>query len=201
MIVRAQSNYRGLAGTGEQATMAGVKAAGTIVSGAAASGAAWATAAIPIIGPIVAGVTIGLSLLFARKGPQQKRATTAIVNDVEPHLQANLRGYFDGPRTQSSQQQAIQNFYAGWQYVLDQCGAAAMGEPGQRCISERAESSTTPYNWFHLYLDPIRYDTDVKADPDPLTAAVEGFLPATGASSDLSGLLIPAALILAAAFL
>jgi len=118
-----------------------------------------------IVGPIIAGVTMGLMLLFSRKGPKQKVATTKIVNDVEPLLRQNVDAYLAGDRTPLSQTQALANFDAGWQYVLDNCGATVMGDPGQRCISERMEGATPHWdacpvegcrNWFQMYRDPIR---------------------------------------------
>lgn len=121
-------------------------------------GSQWATAAIPIVGPIIAGVTIALAMWMARKGPKQKVATTKVVNDIEPLLADNVQGYLNGARTRAAYEQAIQNFQAGWQYVLDNCGQPTQGEPGRRCIAERQEGATPPWgqNWFQLYLDPIR---------------------------------------------
>lgn len=155
------------------------------------SAAMWGGLAIPIIGAAVVGATIALTLLFNRKGPKQKRATTAIAEDVEPILEENLQGYLSGPRTRSSQQQAIQNFYAGWNYLVDQCGIPEMGTPGQNCINERKEGARPQWdacapncpNWFELYLDPIRNDTEVRPDPpvDQETLDIFGIdLPATG---------------------
>lgn len=143
--------------------MAAPAIAGATISGASAMGAGWATAAIPIIGPVVAGVTIGLSLLFARKGPKQKRATTEIVNAVEPLLQENLQGYLSGPRTRSSQEQALANFDAGWAYVVEHCQIPEMGNPGQACVADRQPGGQ--WNWFAYYRDPISNDPDVKPDP------------------------------------
>ena len=88
--------------TGQQAVMSMPQIAGATLTTASAMGASWATAAIPIVGPIIAGVTVGLSFLFARKGPKQKVATTEIVDKVEPLLVQNLEGYLSGPRTVSS---------------------------------------------------------------------------------------------------
>lgn len=137
--------------------------AGATIGGFAASGATWATAAIPIVGPIIAGVTIGLMALMSRKGPKQKVATTQIVNDVEPYMVDNLNGYLNGPRTREAYLQALSNFEAGWQYIVENCGDPVMGEPGQRCINERREGARPQWdacapncpNWFELYRDPI----------------------------------------------
>lgn len=145
---------------------------GAVVGSAAAMGAAWATAAIPIVGPGVAAVTIAIMLILGRKGPKQKTATTAIVNDIEPQLAANVQAYLDGPRTAESQAQAIENFKAGWQAVLDNCGDPSMGKPGQNCIAERQEGARPQWdgcrdepggckNWFELYLYPIQQNPPV----------------------------------------
>jgi hypothetical protein len=102
-------------------------------------------------------------LIFSRKGPKQKVATTKIVDAVEPHLQDNLRGYLEGPRTRTSQAQALENFKAGWQYVVERCGIPEMGDPGQRCISDRQHGGK--WDWWSYYYDPIANDPRVKEDP------------------------------------
>lgn len=152
-------------------------AASAITSGSSlASGATWLAAAGGPIGLAVAGVTIGLTALFSRKKPGQKRATTEIVDSVEPLLIENLNGYLAGPRTISSQRQAVANFEAGWQYVADSCGQPDMGTPGQWCIGDRQRGGK--WDWFRRYLDPILDDPDVIADPPPgMTASVN---PQTG---------------------
>ncbi|MBK7927073.1 MAG: hypothetical protein IPJ98_06100 [Bryobacterales bacterium] len=159
-------------------------AGGILTAGGTSSIAAttWGTLAIPVIGAAVAGVTIGLTLLFARKGPKQKVATTKIVDQVEPLLEENLQGYLNGPRTRTAQEQAMQNFLAGWQFVVDHCNIPEMGDPGQRCVSERTRGGK--WDWFALYYDPIANDAGVKADPgltDQVSALFGG-----GASSLLS---------------
>jgi hypothetical protein len=146
-------------------------------------GAVWATTAIPIVGPIIAGVTIALMAIFSRKGPKQKVATTEIVNKVEPELQKNLAGYMSGPRTRSSQAQALENFKAGWAYVVEYCDTPAMGNPGKACVNDRNRGGQ--WDWWSYYYDPIANDPDVKPDPviDPITGqAVTGAVldPVTG---------------------
>lgn len=146
------------------------------------------TAWIPVIGGVVAGVTLAIGLLAARKGPKQKRATTAIVNEIEPQLQANRDGYFAGPRTVSSRQQALNNFDAGWAYIVDQCGIDQMGTPGNWCIEDRmpvgqiqpAHGGRGPWvgngkwNWFAYYRDPIEQDIPVPDPVDPVTNILSG---------------------------
>lgn len=139
-------------------------AGGILTAGGSSSiAAAWGTLAIPVIGAAVAGVTIGLMLLYSRKGPKQKVATTKIVDQVEPLLEENLQGYLNGPRTRSAQEQAMQNFLAGWQFVVDHCDIPEMGDPGQRCVSERTRGGR--WDWYALYHDPIANDPGVKEDP------------------------------------
>jgi hypothetical protein len=162
-------HFSGLGSTG--ATQAGVTAATTISSAAIASGssigssATWLAAAGGPIGAAVAGATIALVYLFNRKRPARKVATTQIVDEVEPLLQQSLAGYLAGPRTQSSQAQALANFDAGWQFVVDNCGIPDMGEPGKWCVNDRKRGGK--WDWFARYRDPIANDTAVVPDPPP----------------------------------
>ena len=162
-------------------------------------------AAIPIIGPAIAGVTIGLSLLFNRKGPQQKVATTEIVNAVEPLLQKNLQGYLDGPRTRSAQKQALENFDAAWTWVQQHCAIPVMGDPGQWCVQDRQagackwrDAAGACWNWFSGYRDPIANDPQVKDDSAGVVASdlVSSVSQAVG-SAGVGWLLIPAAMLAA----
>ena len=166
-----QSYLNGMGDT-QQIVMSAPMIAGATIGAASALGAGWATAAIPIVGPIIAGVTLGLTALFSRKGPKQRVATTEIVNKVEPLLKQNLDGYFSGPRTYSSQAQALANFDAGWQFVVDNCGIPEMGNPGQACINDRKagacvwkDAQGVCWNWSSGYRDPIANDPEVRPDP------------------------------------
>jgi hypothetical protein len=139
--------------------------------------------------------------LFNRKGPKQKVATTEIVNKAEPLLQENLVGYMAGPRTQSSQAQAMENFKAGWQYVVDNCNVPVMGNPGQECVRDRQRGGE--WDWFSYYYDPIANDTGVIADPpvgSTVTRAADGTVtvtPPPGALDQLTaGMGIPVPLLL-----
>lgn len=206
---------------GQQLVMTAPSIAGGILTAGGSTSiaaTAWGTMAIPIIGAAVAGVTIGLMLLYARKGPKQKVATTKIVDQVEPQLQDNLRGYLEGPRTVESYEQALANFAAGWGWVVEHCGAAVMDEPGQRCINERKEGGSAPWcptttgcDWFTLYRDPIL------ANPPVARASATGggnllqdatgldfssiFGPGDGGSGSLLPLLLGGGLIAAAVLL
>lgn len=165
-VRRQPLNGIGLGNTTQQIVLSAPQIAGGVLTaggtGSIAAGL-WGAAAVPIIGGIVVGATLALSALFARRGPRQKVATTQVVDAVEPHLRDNIDGYFAGPRTVSSQRQALANFDAGWQYVLENCGQAAMGDPGRRCVEERQPGGQ--WDWFALYRDPIANDSAVTADP------------------------------------
>jgi hypothetical protein len=184
-------------------TAPGIVGATTAAGGGTIGTALLGSLAVPVIGAAVAGVTIALYLIFARKGPKQKTATTNIVDQVEPALRENVQGYLAGPRTVSSQRQAIANFEAGWAYVVEYCDTPAMGEPGKRCVNERKEGARPSWgqNWFEMYLDPIRNDTQVKPDnymdlvqvTDPVTGTVTyqmGGGPASSVFGDGNGVLL-----------
>lgn len=141
---------------------------GQVATAAVAATAAATTAAIavPIIGAAVLGVTLMLNSIAKRNA--QKSLATRIVNEVEPQLDTNVRAYFEGPRTQSSQQQAIANFWQGWSLVEQGCSDPQLGSAGRRCISERERGGVAPWcptgtgcDWFTLYLDPIEQDAAV----------------------------------------
>lgn len=140
-------------------------AAGTVVGGSSIGASIFGAAAVPIIGIAVVGVTIALMLIFSRKGPKQKTESTHIVEALIAQLQDNLAAYMSGPRTQSSQQQALNNFDAGWTWLVsDQgCGNPELGDPGHRCISERQRGGI--YDMWKDLRDPIANDPQVKPDP------------------------------------
>lgn len=145
-----------------------------------------ASLAVPVIGAVVAGVVLALTLLYNRKGPKQRVATTEIVNKVEPLLQENLAGYMAGPRTVSSRAQALENFKAGWAYVVEYCDTPAMGAPGQACVQDRQPGGQ--WDWKSYYSDPIANDTGVVADPLPgetVTRNADGTVTVTPPGGDM----------------
>ena len=182
---------------GQQVVMAAPQIAGSVGT-MAVSGTAWAAAAIPIIGAAVAGVTMWLTSIFRRGA--QKEAATRIVDEIEVKLKENLQGYLSLPvRYQSAQAQALANFDAAWQAVVENCSNPQLGSAGQRCIQERQRGGSAPWcptgtgcDWFALYRDPIANDPNVRPDPvfdpqgrmiDPLTGqnavTVDGILSGT----------------------
>jgi hypothetical protein len=176
------SGGMGSLASGSQIAMSTVSTAGSILGGTAPLWTA-ATWAVPVIGAAVTGVTLALTALFSRKGPKQKTAATQFAEDVIKVLQDNLAAYKAGPRTVSSQAQALANFDAGWTYLTstDACGNSALGQWGVRCIFERQRAGTCTqaqaeaadkdlsqcgeWDMFADLRDPIANDTGVVADP------------------------------------
>jgi hypothetical protein len=155
-------------GSAASATTQAVAAGGTVATIGAQSGWWLSASAVPVIGAAVAGVTLGLQLLFNRKGPKQKRITTEIVNELEPHLKANLDAYFAGPRTRASQAAAVKNFDDAWAWLTSAqaCGNPDLGNPGKACIADRARGGK--WDWFAYYRDPIANDPQVQDDSGPI---------------------------------
>jgi hypothetical protein len=149
------------AGTG------GVLTATTISAGGSAAGSSWMAAFGGPIGLSVMGATIALQQLWGwkKRRAARKIATTEVVNSVEPVLKQNLNGYFTGPRTISSQRQAVENFQAAWDFVVSSCDHPDMGTPGKWCVEDRQRGGE--WDWFARYLDPIANDPDVVPDPAP----------------------------------
>jgi len=174
---------------GSNVTTAAIGTAGEITSGvlAATSTATWA---IPLVGAAVAGVTFWLSSIFRRNA--QKTAATRVVEQIEPKLIENIRGYFSGPRTKASQAQALANFDAAWEALKQACMNSQLGDAGQRCIADRdrgschyrakctrydhgicieygsVDPSGDCWNWFVGYRDPIANDPVPNMKPDPV---------------------------------
>lgn len=150
-------------GTAER-VQAAISAAGTTtVAMGTAAGAGW----VPIVGPIIAGVSLGLAAIFNRKGPKQKIASTKIADEIEQLLKENLEGYLASERTRTIQAYALKNFDDAWEFLSGPqgCGNPDLGEPGRRCISERQRGGFAPWcptgtgcDWFALYRDPIAND-------------------------------------------
>jgi hypothetical protein len=165
--------------SGQSIAISSTQIAGGVATAAAIHGAATGALflgmtpalAVPIIGAAVVGVTIAISLLWSMHHDPRKNATTDIVNQVAPQLQTNLDAYMNGPRTVSSQAQALANFDAGWNLVLQNCGQAQFGQnpgdPGYNCVHDREAGGKWP--WPTYYRDPIVNDPNVKPDPASVT--------------------------------
>jgi len=220
---------RGSRGIGDAASEAaqavslgGSLANGTIGTIAAASGfttisASTAALATGLIGVGVAAVMVAIALIKSSGCGQTCIIASNDANKIEPLLEANLDGYFQGPRTTASQDQALANFDQIWNALFQACSNAALGNAGKRCISDRQSGSCKwkqtqegynkhPYpgvpkpgecwDWFAGYRAPIANDT-------PTAAASLSDLGIPALSSLFSGgfslstLIVPAALLLA----
>lgn len=164
-------------GDSESAIMAGVSTVGGGIMSILPA------AAVPVVGPIIVGVTLALQMLLSRKGPKQKVATTEIVNAVEPELKRNMEAYLALPvRYKAAQALALANFDAGWAYVVSHCNIPEMGNPGIECTKDRQRGGQ--WDWFSYYRDPIADDPGVIANPvvSPLDIAGTGSINISGFS-------------------
>lgn len=150
-----------------------VNVTATAGASAAVATGAISTAWVPVIGPALAAVTIGLTALFNRKSGRQKVAATEIVDQLEPFMRQNLAAYREGPRTRADQAQALKNFddAFAWLQSAEACGNKELADAGKRCISERSPGGK--WDWHAYYRDPIANDPDVR--PDALTSAAQFF--------------------------
>lgn len=184
-------------------------------------------AAVPFIGPAIAGVTLAIGLLVKNSGCGQTCVITSQwANQAEPLLAQNIREYFKvpAPRAQSLQKTALDNFDRIWDTLVKQCSQPGTGNAGVRCISDRQanactwhQTSDSPllqypgepqpgecWNWWSGYRDPIANDPDVVPDGALLAASASDVT--STVASDLSGggsnllLFGAAALVLAGVF-
>lgn len=168
--------------------------AATAAASAAAATGIISTAWIPVIGPAVAAVTLGISAIINRKSGRQKVAATQIVDELEPMLQRNVEAYFEGPRTRTSQAVALKNFDDAWAWLTSSagCGNPELDKAGRACITDRSPGGR--WDWFSYYRDPIAHDPDVRQD-----SAVESMFGLDPGSPEATAKwLVPALLLLVA---
>ena len=183
------SGFRPWPGLGTQAGGQQTVAIGATATGSAAAVAAAAglipTAAIPFIGPAIAGIALAVSLLVKNSGCGQTCIETSQwANQAATQLDQNIAAYFATPipRPQSVQTLALQNFDSIWARLYQMCSDPSTGNAGKRCISDRQAGSCaytqtadkvppwgTPaagqcWNWFAGYRDPISNDLNVVPD-------------------------------------
>lgn len=132
---------------------AGVAAATINTPAVAASLGLSASSAALIAGPIIGGIAIALMAWLNRKGPQQKVATTQIVNEAEPILEQNRDAFLAGPRTAEDKEFAVAVFNKVWDEVVGMCSDPQLGNPGKACIADRQRGGK--WDWASYYLDPI----------------------------------------------
>ena len=187
--------------------MGGTLASATIGTLSATGTVALPALTIPLIGAGVAAVTVAIALIKNSGCGDTCIIASNDANKIEPLLQQNAAAYLAGPRTVSSQQQALANFDQIWAALVQACSNPALGNAGKRCISDRQASSCkwqgadgSCWNWFIGYRDPIANDLNVVPDPSPVAAAASS-LPSVFVSGDGSinwgTLFIPVALLVA----
>jgi|SRR5919108_900227 hypothetical protein len=171
----ATTNWRGLGDqqTAMQAVGYGSAAAGSAL-GVLASTHVIAAAAVPFIGPALAGATLLISALIKNSGCGQTCVITSQwANQAADALTQNLNAYFalPAPRARSAQQLALKNFEQIWQALVQQCSQPNLGDAGKRCISDRQQGACEwkgddgkCFNWFIGFRDPIANDPQVVDD-------------------------------------
>lgn len=186
-----------------------------ISAGATVAQTGIAIAALPSIGILsaatagVAGAVIGVGVLIANlfnRHAAEKRAATAIVDEVEPLLKQNVAAYLASPRTQADYDYALNTALDTLRRVQQGCSNPALGDAGKRCISERlVEGGTAPWcptgtgcDWIKLYVRPI-LDNPPVAVTSAAGAALSNLFGGSSAPGSSDWILIAAALALLAA--
>lgn len=154
----------------EQAIQAGVMAGQTTAAIAGAS--IW----VPVIGGAVAGVTWAIGH-FLKRG-RQKRAASQVADEIERLMQDNLNAFLSSSRSEPERQQALQNFDALWDRLVEVL--SELGSPGQQGIIDRAREPQLGdrlpnVDWFALYRDPIA-NAPQKSDGVSLLPLIAGVL-------------------------
>ena len=92
-----------------------------------------------IAGPIgaIAGVLVGIFSQVFKGCGQQCTLSSNEANQVQTALQQNLAAWNASQKTQAEQTSALANFDYAWSQLEQVCGNPSMGNPGQRCLSER----------------------------------------------------------------
>ena len=166
----------------------GVTVAGAGVAAAASAGALTAigisAAAVPFIGPIVAGITLAISALGIGQGCGATcTQATDIVNQAAPLLQQNLDAATQtvqqsGCLTTDEVQVLENNFNQVFNAAMQGC-AQIPAPGGTQCVADRQPGGK--YDWTSYYLTPIK-NMPVCQGSD---ASVSGSI--VGSSSGFSG--------------
>ncbi len=161
-------------------------------------------AAVPFIGPAIAGAALLAAYLIKNSGCGQTCIQTSQwANQAQDALVQNINAYFalPAPRSPENQQLALQTFDQIWAQLVKMCGDPQWGDAGKRCISDRergackwhaTENSQWPggvqlgecFNWFAAFRDPIANDRNV-GSASVLDSAIFG-------GGESSGSLLPA---------
>lgn len=149
-------------GTNSGLISSGVSVVGGSVAAAASAGLLTTigitAAAVPIIGPIIAGVALLIGVLGIGNGCGGTcTEATQVVNQAEPALQQNLEAAkatvaANGCLTSAEQAQCVANFNTVWSQVESQCGQIP-APGGTQCIGDRKAGGKL--DWTAMYLTPI----------------------------------------------
>jgi hypothetical protein len=156
------NSYSGIGATQQQAA--------STVGSALLSSAVYAG---PVAGAALA-VAGSIAEIVSLFGPNPNNTyATEIVNQVEADvMQPNLHGWQALPpdeKTSNNQAAFEQNFYNGWNYVLQSCNNPQLGSAGINCIGDRQRGGK--FDWFASYLDPIANDPQVAINTAAALAA------------------------------
>ena len=169
-------------GMGDTAQQAGgvVSAGATAAAPAAVAAGLIPAAAVPFIGPAIAGIVLGIEAILHSGCGNTCVITSNWANQAEALLEQNKDSYFalSTPRAQSAQTIALQNFDKIWNYLVQECSSPQVGNAGVRCISDRQAGSCKwrdslgqCWNWFIGYRNPIANDPNVVPDSQSSQAA------------------------------
>ncbi len=165
-----------------------------------------AAAAVPFIGPAIAGAALLAAYLIKNSGCGQTCIQTSEwANQAQAALKQNIDAYFalPVPRSKENQQLALQTFDSVWDTLVHMCGDPQWGDAGKACIADRqrgackwkaTENSQWPggvqlgecFNWFAGFRDPIANDPNVGTAGASVSDLESVF---TGGSGDSSSLL------------
>jgi len=160
------------------------------------------TAIIPVVGPIIAGVTQILGALGVGNGCGKTCVTaTQYANAAESALEANLQAAQqtvseNGCLTPDELTTLQNNYQTIWSQMVAGCNTVP-GAPGQNCVSQRAPGGE--YDYQAAYLTPI-LAMPVCAGTTPTTSSTES-TPTTSSTESTSTTGVSPILLLVAAAL
>lgn len=154
-------------------------AAPVLASSAVTAGLLTTAVAVPIVGAVIAGVSLALLAIFNNPRGAEKVAATHIVDAVEPQLKANRDAYVNAPvRTAAAQAAALQNFDYAWSQMTgpQYLGAASLKDVYRQSVDDRNRGGK--WDWFSYYRDPVANTppNDVAPQSAGLESSITGSL-------------------------
>lgn len=161
-----------------------------------------AAQAIPIIGAAMAGLIIGIQAILNSGCGQTCIVTSQWANAASALLEQNIQAYFGNPAPRSAEQkaQALANFDAIWNKLVQLCSQPGLSTAGQNCIADRQAGACkwhqtgqpefpgqptygACWNWFNSFRDPIDQDPAVVTQTTIDPQGVISQLGTTGSTS------------------